>query len=90
MRKKSEAFEKFKVFKTMMELQLRRYIQTIRSDRGGEFLSIEFSKLCEDAGIMKQLTNVNTPEQNGVAERAYRKLLEVARSMTVTATTPRF
>ena len=39
---------------------------------------------------MRQLTNANTPEQNGVAERANRKLLEVARSMTVTIATPHF
>ena len=62
----------------MIELQLGQYIRTIRSDRGGEFLSAEFSKLCEDAGIVRQLTNADTPEQNGVAERSNWKLLKVA------------
>jgi len=51
LKKKSEAFENFKQFKTMIKLQMKSRIQTIRSDRGGEFLSTEFNKLYKDAGI---------------------------------------
>jgi len=34
----------------------------ICSDRGGEFLLLEFSKLCDDVGIIRQLANVDTSE----------------------------
>ena len=85
-----KAIEKFKIFKTMIELQTCQRICAIRSDRGGEFLSLKFTKLCESTGIVRQLTNANTPEQNGVAERANRKLLEMARSMIAHSSTPRF
>ena len=90
LRHKSEAIEKFKIFKTMIELQTCQHICAIQSDRGGEFLSLEFTKLCESTSIVRQLTNANTLEQNGVAERANRKLLEMARSMTAVSITPRF
>ena len=38
MKYKSEAFEKFKEFRTEVEKQLGRSIKTLRSDRGGEYL----------------------------------------------------
>ena len=42
MRYKSEAFEKFKEFINEVEKQLGRSIKSLRSDRGGEYLSQEF------------------------------------------------
>ena len=42
MKYKSEAFEKFKEFRHEVEKQLDKSIKTIRSDRGGEYLSQEF------------------------------------------------
>ena len=42
LRHKSESFEKFKEFKDEVEKQLGRSIKTLRSDRGGEYLSLEF------------------------------------------------
>ena len=36
---KSETFEKFKEFKAEVEKQLGKSIKTLRSDRGGEYLS---------------------------------------------------
>jgi transposase InsO family protein len=43
MRHKSESFEKFKEFKTEVENQLNKSINALRSDRGGEYLSYEFT-----------------------------------------------
>jgi hypothetical protein len=43
MRHKSESFEKFKKFKTEVENQLNKSIKALRSDRGGEYLSYEFT-----------------------------------------------
>lgn len=87
---KSSTFQIFRTFKIMIELQLHSKIEMIRSDRGGEFISEDFSKLCEETGMRRQFTNARTPEQNGVVERANRKLLETARCMALQAKTPQF
>ena len=78
---KSEAFENFKKFKTLMENQSGKKVKALRTDRGGEFLSKEFIEYCEEAGIKRELTAPYTPEQNGVAERKNRTVVEMARSM---------
>ncbi|TYK12002.1 UBN2 domain-containing protein [Cucumis melo var. makuwa] len=66
---KSETFEKFKHFKAKVEKQSGMFIKSLRSDRGGEFLSNNFNHFCEEHGIHRELTTPYTPEQNGVVER---------------------
>lgn len=78
---KSEAFENFKIFKAMVEKQSGLCVKALRTDRGGEFLSNEFITFCEEHGIRRELTASYTPEQNGVAERKNRTVVEMARSM---------
>ena len=65
----SETFEKFKEFKNEVENQLGRKIKMLRSDRGGEYLSLEFHDYLKECGIVSQLTPPRTPQLNGVAER---------------------
>ena len=55
---KSDAFEAFKRFKTLAEIEKGVKIMTLRFDRGGKFTSEEFSSYCLDQGI-----------KNGVVER---------------------
>jgi hypothetical protein len=43
MRHKSKSFEKFKEFQIEVQNQLGKIIKFLRSDRRGEYLSIEFS-----------------------------------------------
>ncbi|KAI3511597.1 hypothetical protein L1887_18752 [Cichorium endivia] len=66
---KSETFEKFIEFKHEVENQLGRKIKMLRSDRGREYLSIEFHNYLKECGIVSQLTPPRTPQLNGVAER---------------------
>ncbi|CAL9006850.1 unnamed protein product [Prunus brigantina] len=80
-RNKSSALECFMKFKAMTELQSGFKIKSLRSDRGGEFLSGEFNKFCEESGIQRQLTMAYSPQQNGVAERKNRTVVEMAKSM---------
>ena len=61
MRYKSEAFEKFRELKNEVEKQSGKSIKTLRSDRGGEYLSTEFTQLLKDNGILAQLTPPYTP-----------------------------
>ncbi|KAI3699760.1 hypothetical protein L2E82_44271 [Cichorium intybus] len=58
---KSDTFEKFKEFKNKAENQLGRKIKIIRSDRGGEYLSIEFLDYLKECGIVSQLSPPRTP-----------------------------
>ncbi|RDX72025.1 hypothetical protein CR513_48542, partial [Mucuna pruriens] len=46
-----------------------------------EFVNLEFSKFLKDNSVVHELTCVNTPQQNGVAERKNCHLLEVARAL---------
>ncbi|KAJ4789254.1 polyprotein [Rhynchospora pubera] len=78
---KNEAFGQFKRFKAMAETQTGAQLKALRSDRGGKFQSKEFKQYCESEGILQQLTTPYTHEQNGVAERKNRTVVELARSM---------
>ncbi|GKD75351.1 retrovirus-related pol polyprotein from transposon TNT 1-94 [Tanacetum coccineum] len=71
----------FKKFKAMVKKKKGLKIKSRRSDRGGEFLSKEFNKFCEDNGICIFLTALYFPQQNGVVERKNRTILNMVRSM---------
>ena len=81
MRWKSEAFEKFNEFKAEVKNQLGKHIKAIQSDRGGEYLLGDFKDYLTQNEIVSQLTSPGTPQQNGVAERKNKTLLEMIRSM---------
>lgn len=78
---KSEVLETFKEFKQMVENQTERRIKVIRTDNGTEYCGNDFELFCKRGGIIHQRTNVYTPEQNGVAERMNRTLVERAKCM---------
>ena len=88
MRQKSEAFEKFKEFRARVENQLSKCIKAIRSDRGGEYLIGDSKDYLIRNGIVSQLTALGTPQQNGVAKRRNRTLLEMVRFMMSYSTLP--
>jgi len=71
----------FKCFVAEVETQLERRIKILRSYRGREYLSDMFKEFCEENGIQRQLTISHTPQQNGVAERRNRTLLDIVRLM---------
>lgn len=78
---KSEAFAVFRNFKIHVEKETNSVIKGLRTDRGGEFTSQEFTKFCDINGIRRQLTAAYTPQQNGVAERKNRTIMNMVRSM---------
>lgn len=78
---KSEVAQVFMKFKAAVEIEVGCKIKTIRSDNGTEYTSTQFKALCKDAGIKHQLTNVYTPQQNGVSERKNRSLMDMARCL---------
>lgn len=87
---KHEAFEKFKLFRAMVEKESGNLIKVLRSDRGGEFCSHEFNTYCDRAGIKRELTIPYTPQHNGVVERKNRTVMNLTRSMLQDRDLPNF
>ncbi|GKA65291.1 putative ribonuclease H-like domain-containing protein [Tanacetum coccineum] len=63
-------------------------VKIIRCDNGGEFRNKEMDELCTRKGIKREFSNARTPQQNGVAERRNRTLIEAARTMLADAKLP--
>ncbi|GJT91877.1 retrotransposon protein, putative, ty1-copia subclass [Tanacetum coccineum] len=86
---KHEVFETFKVFQKEVENQLGKTIKSLRSDRGGEYMSQEFLDHLKEHGIIAHRTPPYTPQNNGVSERRNRTLLDMVRSMMSQTTLPK-
>jgi transposase InsO family protein len=72
LKEKSEAFEKFKTYKILVDNETYLKIKCLRSENGGEFTSKEFIQFCENHGIKRNFSSPTTPQQNGVVERKKR------------------
>nr|KYP59893.1 Retrovirus-related Pol polyprotein from transposon TNT 1-94 [Cajanus cajan] len=81
MKHKNQAFKYFKEWKILVENQTGKRIKRLRTDNSLEFCSAEFNDYCKKEGIVRQYTVRNTPQQNGVAKRMNRTLLEKARCL---------
>ena len=68
-------------FIRMVENQNDIKVKQIRTDNGTEFRNSELESYCDEKGISQILSSPYTPEQNGVAERKNRTLIEAARTM---------
>ena len=90
LKSKGEAFQKFQEFKAQVEKETGHPIITLRSDRGGEYLSNAFVAFCKNHGIHHQLSMARTPQQNGAAERRNRTIIERARSMASASQCPNY
>ncbi|GJV83277.1 putative ribonuclease H-like domain-containing protein, partial [Tanacetum coccineum] len=64
-----------------IENQLNQKVKIIRSDNGTEFKNRVMLEFCGEKGIKQEFSNARTPQQNGVAERMNRTLIEAARTM---------
>ena len=81
MKQKSEVVDKFKEFEAEVTNETGLSIGTLRTDNGGEYVSKVFEEFLKHRVIRHECTVPYTPEQNGVAERLNRTLMESARSM---------
>ncbi|CAI7729042.1 unnamed protein product [Closterium sp. NIES-53] len=82
--KKSDVAETVKTdWLPMVERQQDRLVKSIRTYRGGEFLSKEFGLLLKKNGIRHSLTMPYSPAMNGIAERANRTIMETARGLLI-------
>ncbi|KAL1204528.1 Retrovirus-related Pol polyprotein from transposon TNT 1-94 [Cardamine amara subsp. amara] len=86
---KDRVFEAFVNFQTYVTNHFNANIKVLRSDNGGEYTSNTFKAHLANHGILHQTSCPYTPQQNGVAERKNRHLMEVARSMMFHKNMPR-
>jgi transposase InsO family protein len=61
---------------------------TLRSDNGREYIDHDLHNFLSQHGIVHHTTCAYTPQQNGVAERKNRHLLEVVRASLFEAHLP--
>lgn len=89
LREKSEVEVKLKEYVAMVQNKFAMKPKIVRSDRGGEYTGEKVTSFLKSNGIQSQYTSPYTPQQNGVAERKNRTLIEMARCMLEEANLPR-
>ncbi|XP_035844472.1 uncharacterized protein LOC118491109 [Helianthus annuus] len=85
---KDETFESLLRLFRKIENLYRTRIQRLRSDNGTEFKNNKMGEFCDRRGILQEFSAPYTPQQNGVAERKNRTLIETARTMLVDSKLP--
>ncbi|KAD7477708.1 hypothetical protein E3N88_00844 [Mikania micrantha] len=88
--KKDETPEILKKFITLIENQRNLKVKVIRTDNGTKFRNQTLVDFCDEKGIARQYSAARTPQQNGVAERRNRTLIEAARTMLSESKLPIF
>ncbi|CAI7872373.1 unnamed protein product [Closterium sp. NIES-54] len=79
--KKSDALQEFVQWLAVAERQTKKSVLRLRSDRGGEFLGKKFTAFVDGKEIVHDLTCPYTPQQNDMAEREIRTMVESVQSM---------
>lgn len=79
--RKSDVFTFLKDFVAKSENHFNLKIAYLYCDNGKEYISNEAKAYCAEKGIQYHLTVPHTPQQNSIAERMNRTLVEKARSM---------
>ncbi|GJZ04894.1 retrovirus-related pol polyprotein from transposon TNT 1-94 [Tanacetum coccineum] len=85
---KDETSGILKSFITGVENLIDQRVKVIRCDNGTEFKNKEMNQFCERKGIKREFSVARTLQQNGVAERKNRTLIEAARTMLANSKLP--
>ncbi|KAL6324735.1 hypothetical protein AAG906_017075 [Vitis piasezkii] len=85
---KSDVYACFVKFKTLVENQFSCKIKQLQSDGGGEYMSNQFQLFLSSNGIQHRRTCPHTPQQNGVAERKHRHVVEMGLSLLAQSLLP--
>lgn len=88
LKSKDEVFAHFRKWKAQVEKSTGRVVKTLCSDNGGEYTSNEFTSYLATEGIKHEQTIPHTPQQNGVAERLNRILIEGVHTMLADSKLP--
>lgn len=88
LKQKSDVCVSLKVFLQYVKTQFGKIVKVLRSDNGTEFVNSVCTTMFQDLGIIHQKSCPYTPQQNGVAERKHKHLLEVTRALRFQAKIP--
>lgn len=88
LKRKDEVFGAFKDFKVMAENLHGKKIKSLQSDNGKEYRNEAFDTFLKENGIARRLTVTHTSEQNGVAERRHRTLMDMTRCLLFQSSLP--
>ncbi|CAH9097958.1 unnamed protein product [Cuscuta europaea] len=86
-----ERFELFHIFQTFcaeIQTQFGHSIKILRSDNAKEFFAAPFNHFMTSRGMLHQSSCVHTPQQNEVAERKNKHLVDTARTLLLHSHTP--
>nr|GEV68081.1 hypothetical protein [Tanacetum cinerariifolium] len=84
---KDETYSTLKSFLNLVENQLNKKVKAIRCDNGTQFKNAQMIELYGTKGIRREYSNPRTPQQNRVAKRKNKTLIEAARTI-VSITNP--
>ncbi|CAN1141771.1 Retrovirus-related Pol polyprotein from transposon TNT 1-94 [Linum perenne] len=87
---KTEVEGIFRQFHKMVYTQFGVGISILRTDNGTEFFNTSLDSFLKSEGIVHQSSCPYTPQQNGIAERKNRHLLEVARALMFSTNVPKY
>nr|GEW80136.1 hypothetical protein [Tanacetum cinerariifolium] len=85
---KDETSTILKTFMTGIKNQINHRVKIIRSDNGTEFKNQDLNQFCGMKRINREYNVAKTPQQNGIAKRKNRTLIEVARTMLADSLLP--
>ncbi|GJW33220.1 putative ribonuclease H-like domain-containing protein [Tanacetum coccineum] len=85
---KDETSEILKSFIKEIENLVDKKVKIIRSDNRTEFKNKVLDDFCREKGIKREYSVTRTPQQNGVAERRNKTLIEAARTMLADSKLP--
>lgn len=87
MKHKSESLDRLKQYaEDMKALMVGRQVKALsglRSDNGSEYTGADFRRWCKEHGVLQTFSGPYAPQQDGVAERSWRTVTEMASCMMV-------
>ncbi|CAI5780530.1 Retrovirus-related Pol polyprotein from transposon TNT 1-94 [Podarcis lilfordi] len=88
LKEKSETVDKLQEYIAMVKNKFQRAPAVLMSDNGGEYCSNEMQALLAKEGIAHVTTIPYTPQQNAIAERKFRSIMDMTRCMLKDACLP--
>lgn len=86
---KSDVFLVFVQFLAFVSNQFNASVKILQSDGGGEYVSKNFKSFLASKGILHYISCPYTPQQNGLAERKHRHIVETSITLMSAASIPR-
>jgi len=88
LKRKDEVFGVFRAFHAMIQNQYSAKVRILWTDNGGEYMNRDFHEYFQRTGLLYESSCSQTPQQNGVAERKNRHILETTRALLIGSNTP--